>query len=92
MELDELHVAHLGSCPVGEGVAFTSILPRARADLPAASDAPCGQHYCLGLEDVQRAVVAVVGEASRDAPVGLEQSAYGEFHEHIHAHVNSFLL
>ena len=41
---------------------------------------------------MQRAVVTVVCEAPRDATISDEQSSDGEFHEHIHSHVDAFLL
>ena len=73
-------------------MTLTGVLPRARADLPAARNAPRRQYHRLGLEYVQRSVVTVVCETSGDAPVGLEQPAHSELHEHVHTHVDTLLL
>ena len=92
VELEELHVPHLRSDPVGERVPLSRVFPGTGADRPAAGDAARGEHDRLGVEHVQRAVCTIVGEAAGDAPIAGEQTPDCVLHEHLHSRVDAPLL
>ena len=92
MELNEFHITHFCTGPIGEGMPFTCVFPRTGADCPASSNPAGCKNRCVGLEDMKRPIDAIVGEASRQSPIGLEQMTNRVLHENLHASVDPSFL
>jgi hypothetical protein len=73
-------------------VAVTGVLPRIAGDLESPADAASGQHYGFGVEQLEPAAFAIVGQRA-DAPVAiLQQGEDGGFHMEIDALMNAVIL
>jgi hypothetical protein len=73
MELDELHVDHLGTRTVGERVTVAGALPAVAGDLVGAADAARRQNDRLRREQLKAALLAVVGQRARGTPAVEQQ-------------------
>ena len=93
VELDGLHLDHVGTGPDGHGVTVAGRLPGVGGVQPALADRPGRQHDGLGGERDELAGRPPVADGAGDAAVGVGQQAEDlALHEDVDAHRDDLLL